>query len=408
MAFYNKAELKKIATLEQALGAAEGLLRALDRSTAIIKLSLDGSVLEANENFCATMGYAPHELVGQHHRRLCFDSFTQSPEYNALWARMRSGEFFRGTIKRRHRDGRDVWLEATYNPVFDEAGRVKMVVKFATDVTQQVEESARMRAMVDAIERSMAVIEFSLDGHIQRVNDNFVRTMGYSAAELQGRHHRLFCPAGQADTPEYASFWAQLGRGEFASGQFERVDRHGRTVWLEATYNPVFGPDGKPSKIVKFAADITARVERHRAETESAETAYTVALETRAVSQQGEDIILESMSKMRAIADVVGESTRQMQALGEQTDQITSIVNTIREIADQTNLLALNAAIEAARAGESGRGFAVVAMRYASSPSAPAKPRRRSATRFPASTPAARPSRRACTTGSPRSVRAWT
>lgn len=207
----------------------------------------------------------------------------------------------------------------------------------------------------------MAVIEFALDGIVLRANDNFLRTMGYALNDVVGRHHRIFCTPEYVASSEYASFWAMLGRGEFFSGQFSRVDRHGREIWLEASYNPVFGPDGKVQKIVKFASDITERVQRHQAERQSVSTAYEVSLTTREVSQQGENIILGTVAKMQSIATIVERSAGLVDALGEQTTQITSIVNTIREIADQTNLLALNAAIEAARAGESGRGFAVVA-----------------------------------------------
>ncbi len=353
--------LKTITELEGKLQDAKALQSALDRSTAVIELSPDGKIISANGNFCSTVGYSASELAGAHHRQLCDEAFASSREYGEFWARLRAGEFFRGTIKRRHKNGSDLWLEATYTPILEAGGQVVKVVKFASDVTRQVEEATRMRAMVDAIERSMAVIEFSLDGIVLRANDNFLRTLGYSAGDVVGRHHRMFCPGEFAGSPDYAAFWARLGRGEFFSGQFARVDRQGREIWLEASYNPVFGPDGKPLKIVKFASDITRQVQRHQAEKASVTTAYAVATETEAVARDGERIILDTVAKMHAIAAIVGQSSHLVESLGDQAARITSIVNTIREIADQTNLLALNAAIEAARAGESGRGFAVVA-----------------------------------------------
>ncbi len=353
--------LQRISELENELGNARGIERALDRSTAVIRLALDGTIIDANNNFCAAMGYTPSELAGQNHRQLCDDAFAASREYADFWNRLRAGEFFRGTIKRRNKRGEDVWLEATYNPVIDAAGRVQMVIKFAADVTRKTEEAAAMSAMMQAVERSMAVIEFSLDGTILRTNENFQRTMGYAQNDLVGRHHRMFCTSEFAASTEYANFWAALGRGEVNAGTFARVDRQGREVWLEATYNPVFGPDGKAIKIVKFAANVTEQIQRHQAEKEGTATAYEVALETREVSQSGEGIILATVAKMQSIATIVEQSASLVDDLGQQTSQITSIVNTIKEIADQTNLLALNAAIEAARAGESGRGFAVVA-----------------------------------------------
>ncbi len=359
--FGNKRLEAKIAALDTELATTRAVLTALERSTAVIELSLDGQVLAVNDNFCNTVGYSALELVGQPHRLLCPEDFAASRDYAAFWDRLRRGEFFRGTIQRRHKSGRDIWLDATYNPVLDSSGRVSKVVKFATDVTEQITEAARQKALVQAIERSMAVIEFSVDGTVQRANDNFLQTMGYSASEVVGRHHRQFCSPEVANSPEYGNFWARLGRGEFFTGQFARRDRQGREVWLEASYNPVFGPDGRILKVVKFASDVTAQVQRHQAERQGTATAYEVAQETRDIARDGEAIILQTVAKMQSIAAIVEQSAGLVNALGEQTTRITSIVNTIKEIADQTNLLALNAAIEAARAGETGRGFAVVA-----------------------------------------------
>mgnify|MGYP001209496266 FL=1 len=197
---------QQIASLETELAAGQAIQKALERSLAVIEFDPEGIVLTANANFCQTMGYANGELSGQHHRILCDEAFRSSKEYVDLWARLRQGEFFRGTIKRQHKSGREIWLEATYNPVLDAGGRVVKVVKFAADVTAQVEEASRMRAMVQAIERSMAVIEFDLTGNILRANDNFLRTMGYSANEIVGRHHRMFCPEDLVRSAEYADF----------------------------------------------------------------------------------------------------------------------------------------------------------------------------------------------------------
>jgi methyl-accepting chemotaxis protein len=351
----------KIAQLEVELNNALALQQALDRSTAIIELTPDGRIAAVNANFCAAVGYSEAELVGQHHRMLCDDAYARSGEYVEFWRRLRNGEYCSGTIKRRKKSGTDIWLEASYNPVLDNNGRVEKVVKFATDVTHQVEEAASQKAMVQAIERSMAVIEFSLSGHVLRANENFLRVMGYGQDEILGRHHRVFCAQDYVGSSEYSDFWASLGRGEYLSGQFQRINRHGDEVWLEASYNPVFDPDGKPCKVVKFASDITRQTQRNIAERNSADMAYNVALETKETSQTGERILDETVSKIETIARIVEGSSDLVNALGEQTKRISSIVNTIREIADQTNLLALNAAIEAARAGESGRGFAVVA-----------------------------------------------
>ncbi|MFN4340536.1 MAG: methyl-accepting chemotaxis protein [Azonexus sp.] len=352
---------ERIAQLENRLTASQSVLAALDRSLAVIELSPDGRILAVNDNFCQTVGYAADELVGREHRLLCDPAFAASPAYAAFWNQLRRGEFHQGLIKRRQRSGRDIWLQATYNPILDSLGQVTKVVKFATDVTAQVNEAAGQEAMIDAIERSTAVIEFNVDGTILRANDNFLRTVGYRADEIVGRHHRLFCAPDVVNSAEYATFWERLGRGEFIAGRFPRLDRQGREIWLEASYNPVFDPEGRVLKVVKFATDVTPQVQRLQAEQQGTATAFEVAQSTRDIAHDSKAIILQTVDKMQSIAALVEQSAGLVNTLGQQTAGITSIVNTIKEIADQTNLLALNAAIEAARAGESGRGFAVVA-----------------------------------------------
>lgn len=358
---FGKKYLVRIAELEEQLLHERNLRNSLDRSMAIIELSPQGEILEANANFCGLVGYGIEELKQQRHALLCDSTYATSADYRAFWQRLQAGEFYQGRVPRLHKNGRMVWLEATYNPVINAIGKVERVIKFAVDVTANVEESARTVAMLNAIERSTAVIEFDPSGHVLRANDNFLHVMAYRSDQVVGQHHRKFCSSATTSDPAYAVFWDRLAHGEFVSGQFQRVDSQGREIWLEASYNPVFSPDGKILKVVKFATNITARVLAHREQKESTDAAYQVALETRDISQDGQAIIQETVAKMADIATDVGNAAKQVTALGEQSKQITSIVNTIREIADQTNLLALNAAIEAARAGESGRGFAVVA-----------------------------------------------
>ena len=352
---------ERIVQLENRLAASQSVLAALDRSLAVIELSPDGRILAVNDNFCRTVGYAADELVGREHRLLCDPTFAASPDYAAFWNQLRRGDFYQGLIKRRQQSGRDIWLQATYNPILDSRGQVAKVVKFASDATAQVNEAAGQKAMIEAIERSTAVIEFNVDGTVLRANDNFLRTVGYAANEIVGRHHRLFCAPEIVNSAEYASFWERLGRGEFITGRFSRRDRQGREIWLEASYNPVFDPEGRVLKVVKFATDVTQQVQRLQAEQQATATAYEVAQTTRDMTHDSKAIILQTVDKMQSIAAIVEQSAGLVDTLGKQTSGITSIVNTIKEIADQTNLLALNAAIEAARAGESGRGFAVVA-----------------------------------------------
>jgi methyl-accepting chemotaxis protein len=347
--------------LQRTLTEQAGLLDAINRSMAVIEFDLDGVVLRANDNFLKTMGYTAEQAIGQPHRRFCTAEFGRSAQYTDLWSRLKNGQFQSGTFERVDSKGQPIWLEASYNPIKDASGRVVKVVKYAMDVTAKVQQESEANAKLQAIDRAMAVIEFNLDGSILTANQNFLTRMGYTLAELKGKHHRLFCTPELVNSSAYEDFWRRLNQGELFQGQFERVDKRGQIVWLEANYNPVYDAAGRLCKVVKFASDVTARVEQHEQDARSASAAYHISVATRKVAEQGTQVIQQAASEMREIAEDIAQSSTLIAQLGERSEQITAIVNTIRAIADQTNLLALNAAIEAARAGEQGRGFAVVA-----------------------------------------------
>lgn len=352
---------KTINALQNTVSHQASMLDAIERSMAVIEFDPQGNVLRANDNFLNTMGYRAEQVVGKPHRMFCTPAFARSAEYHQLWSNLRNGQFQSGTFERQASNGESVWLEASYNPVRDEAGHVIKVVKFALDVTPRLQAESEASAKLEAIDRAMAVIEFNLDGTIITANANFLQRMGYSLAQIQGKHHRLFCSAELANSSAYTEFWKRLNQGELFSGQFERVDKNGRTVWLEANYNPVYDASGRLCKVVKFASDVTAKVEQHAADAASASQAYHISLNTQDIAEKGAEVIQQSANGMREIASDIDGSSQLIAKLGERSQQITAIVNTIGGIADQTNLLALNAAIEAARAGEQGRGFAVVA-----------------------------------------------
>nr|WP_176562978.1 PAS domain-containing methyl-accepting chemotaxis protein [Pseudomonas sp. ICMP22404] len=343
------------------LATYKGLVGALERSMAVVEFSPDGKLLRANENFLSTMGYRADQLGGLSHRDFCTPKLSGSAEYREFWNQLRAGQFVSGTFQRVGGQGQHIWLEASYNPVKDENGRVVKVVKYALDVTAKVANEAETRGRLAALDRAMAVIEFDLGGNILTANDNFLHVMNYSLTELKGKHHRMFCEPELVSRSEYSDFWRRLNAGEFFSGQFKRIGKHGKVVWLEASYNPVYDAEGKLSKIVKFATDITERVEKFEEDSRGASRAYHISAETERVAEQGAQVIHQTAKEMREIADNIGASARLVGQLGARSEEITAIVNTIRGIAEQTNLLALNAAIEAARAGDQGRGFAVVA-----------------------------------------------
>ena len=336
-------------------------LAGIRQAIACIEFTPQGEIVAANDRFLALMGYELADLVGQHHKIFCLPEDVASAAYQQFWQRLARGESFTDKFQRLTRSGEVVWLEASYIPVKDEDGRVVRILKLASDITERIQTAQYQQALVSAINRSMAVISFSPTGQVLQANDNFLQAMGYNQAELKGQSHRLFCTAELLASAEYEQFWQRLRRGEYVSGLFERLDKHGRVVWLRATYNPVFDAEGKVSQVVKFASEITEQVERNLREREAAQQAYASASQTSQSAEQGRQVVGESVAMMETIAAELEQTRGQILALHKQSDQISNIVGTIRGIADQTNLLALNAAIEAARAGELGRGFAVVA-----------------------------------------------
>ncbi|GKT02120.1 PAS domain-containing protein [Acidovorax sp. SUPP3434] len=358
---FNRALKNELAAKTSEVAAYKGLITALDRSMAVIEFSLDGKVLRANENFLTIMGYRADQASTMAHPDFCTPALVRSSEYTDFWSQLKAGVFVSGTFQRINSQGQSVWLEASYNPVLDARGQICKVVKYALDVTVQVIRDAEVSGKLAALDRAMAIIGFDLNGNVLAANENFLAALGYASTELKGKHHRLFCEQGLVDSVEYADFWRRLNAGEFVGGQFKRIGKLGRIVWLEASYNPVYNADGKLSKIVKFASNITERVERFEEDSRGASRAYYISAETEKVAEKGAEVIQQAAKEMRLIAENIGASSSLVGQLGHRSEQITAIVNTICGIADQTNLLALNAAIEAARAGDQGRGFAVVA-----------------------------------------------
>ncbi|WP_279234005.1 PAS domain-containing methyl-accepting chemotaxis protein [Pantoea sp. MQR6] len=336
-------------------------MHSLKDSIAMIEFSPEGTILTANTLFLERMGYTLDEIKGQHHSMFCTSDLLQSRAYRDFWQRLNRGESFSDKFLRVAKNSLPVWLEANYVPVQDRSGRVFKIVKLANDITEHIIDAQEQRSMTTAIERSMAVIAFNLKGEVLKANDNFLKTMGYRIDEIKGVHHSIFCSAEMRTSAEYKALWQQLNRGEFVSGQFPRVDKQGRTLWLRATYNPVFNENGELYKVVKFATDVTAQVEKNQQERKAAQQAYQTALQTSESTKLGADVIANSVQTMNELAGELHGISGDISGLSDSSDRIGFIVESIRRIADQTNLLALNAAVEAARAGTHGRSFAVVA-----------------------------------------------
>jgi methyl-accepting chemotaxis protein len=245
-----------------AQGDLDAVYQALNRAQAIVEFDLDGKVIAANENFLRILGYSADEIIGKHHRMFCDPSYAASPEYGEFWRKLGRGEYDAAEFKRLTKSGEKVWLQASYNPIFDAGGKPFKVMKFATDVTASKLQLAEYEGKLKAMDRVQAVIEFKLDGTVITANENFLKIFGYLLDEVVGQHHRIFCEPGYVESPEYAQFWQKLGRGKYEAGEFKRIGKDGGDVWLQASYNPILDVEGNPLKVVKFASDITLEIEK--------------------------------------------------------------------------------------------------------------------------------------------------
>ncbi|WP_157125871.1 methyl-accepting chemotaxis protein [Pandoraea norimbergensis] len=328
----------------------ESKVRAIGVSQAVIEFQLDGTVLTANDNFLQALGYSLDEIKGQHHRMFCEPEYANSAAYRDFWARLNRGEFDTGEYKRIGKGGREIWIHASYNPVFDASGRPYKVVKFASDVTAQRRQTAEFEGKVRAMDLAQAVIEFNLDGTVITANDNFLKTLGYAFDDIKGKHHRMFCEPEYAASDTYREFWAKLNRGEFDSGRYKRIGRGGREVWIQATYNPILDMNGRPYKVVKFATDITQQVEleasvKRRAEDDQRKVAALLNTVNRAAAGDlTGDIAVNGTDPIDQLAEGIRHMMDDLRGvIGKVVNSAGEFSGASRDIADRANTVATGA-----------------------------------------------------------------
>jgi len=357
--FASDVTAQKVRSMEDA-----GKIAAISRAQAVIEFNLDGTIVTANENFLKVLGYSLSEIQGKHHGMFVVPSDRDSAAYREFWAALNRGELRKGEFKRVGKGGKEVWILASYNPILDDTGKAFRIVKFAADVTEQKLKTADFAGQIEAIGKSQAVIEFGMDGVILGAHENFLKALGYSLSEIKGQHHSMFVSPSERDSAGYREFWATLNRSKFQSGEYKRVGKGGKEVWIQASYNPILDLNGKPFKVVKYASDTTAQVIARLQGEKVRDMMDQVAAGAEELNASVREIS-EAMSKSKDTAttavDEVEAADQQAQRLSAAADQMRSIVQLIGDITGQINLLALNATIESARAGEAGRGFAVVA-----------------------------------------------
>nr|WP_065616583.1 PAS domain-containing methyl-accepting chemotaxis protein [Pseudomonas moraviensis] len=358
---FNTRLKQELAALREELSSLVQVKESLESEMLALTLDPDGRIRSVNQNFLDEMFYKSQDLIGRAIEDIV-PAHVKADEFHQRFKNsMSRGEHFAGAVRLLRGNGGEAWLRSIVQPVRASDGRIRHISFYASDLTRTIEASREHENLIGALVRSTAVIEFDLSGNVLSANDRFLNGMGYSLAQIKGKHHRTFCAPEEYNSAEYQNFWRRLNSGEFVAGRFKRIDSHGRTVWLEASYNPVVDANDKLYKVVKFATVITDQVNREQAVADAASIAYSTSQQTDSTAQRGTTVVTEAVNVMRDLSRHMQAAGEGIEALNEQSLVIGTIVKTISGIAEQTNLLALNAAIEAARAGEQGRGFAVVA-----------------------------------------------
>ena len=358
---FNKHLVKENEALREELHILKQVRDGLREEMIFLNLNERGEIEAVNEVFEKELGYSLSQVKGHRFFEFVPEIARSTPHFKKLKDSIEQRVHYWGAIEFLRENGEEAWLRGVVEPIFDGKGNIHKFSVNLNDLTRTIANSKEHEDLVAALHKSNAVIEFDLNGNIQDANEAFLKAVKYSLNDIKGQHHRIFCDTEYANSREYKTFWERLTQGEFVAGRFERLDAHGNTIWLEATYNPICDSHGRMYKVVKLATDITEQVARENAVSSAADIAYRSSNTTDQIATRGKEVISELLSEMSSLSQQMDRAKEGINALDAQSQQIATIIGSISAIAEQTNLLALNAAIEAARAGDQGRGFAVVA-----------------------------------------------
>jgi methyl-accepting chemotaxis protein len=359
---FNKSLKNEFKALKEELYSLNQVKESLDQEMLVIILSPEGVITSVNKKFTDELAFSKEAIIGRKISELVPVISRETTHYKGLLNSIKNASHWVGALEIEKENAEEVWLRVILQPVLDgENGKLKQFSLHCNDLTRTITSSREDQNIISALQRSTAVIEFDMSGHILKANDLFLGGMGYKLEQIKGKHHRIFCTEDESSSADYAAFWKRLSEGQFVAERFKRVDSRGDIVWLEASYNPISDVHGRLYKVVKFATIITDQINRELAVSEAADIAFSTSQQTDNSAKKGSQVVSDTVTVMRQLSDQMAEAAEGIAELDKQSQLVGSIIQSIRGIADQTNLLALNAAIEAARAGEQGRGFAVVA-----------------------------------------------
>ncbi len=359
--FFNKSLQKENQQLKQQLHSLTQVHQSLDQDMLRFSLDPNGNIVSVNTNFLTQLGLTEQQVLQKHISELVPLTARNTEHFQRMKQAVLNKAFWNGAIQIAKDNDEEAWLRSVVQPLVDTNDKVTGFVVYASELTRTINTSREQEDMLNALNSSMAVIEFSLDGKVLKANDNFLSAMGYSKEQVIGQHHRIFCEQEEANSQAYQEFWQRLATGRFVSERFKRLTRQGQAIWLEASYNPIHNDRGELYKVVKFATDITEQVNQEQSMAQAAFLASEVSEETGTQTVLGQQVIGSTVENMQKLSEQMQQANAAIEELKAHSAKINELVRSIGGIADQTNLLALNAAIEAARAGENGRGFAVVA-----------------------------------------------